>query len=173
MHSHENDEILSYIRKGEMTHEDDKNKGNLITINNTHLMMMNAGKGVFHEETVPKDGEDVEMLQIFMRAEKDNVSPNVQFHDFNKVYSDNNWRLIAGFKTSEAPLTINSKVRVFDNHITKNSLLNVVPGKTGFLYIFNGEININKDLTLRKGDSIVTDENLEIELINYLFLFEI
>lgn len=40
-------------------------------------MLMNAVKSFYHEESVPK--EDVEMLQIFIRPEKSNMQPNVQF----------------------------------------------------------------------------------------------
>jgi redox-sensitive bicupin YhaK (pirin superfamily) len=49
MHEHVNDEILSYMWKGTMLHED--KAGNIIPISRNKLMMMNAGKSFWHEES--------------------------------------------------------------------------------------------------------------------------
>jgi redox-sensitive bicupin YhaK (pirin superfamily) len=85
MHLHHNDEILSYMRKGTMLHED--NHGTKVPIHSTYLMMMNAGSGLHHEESVPEGGETVEMLQIFLRPRADELPPSVQFHTLNEAYS--------------------------------------------------------------------------------------
>ena len=62
MHLHQNEEILSYLRKGTMHHKDsDRNE---VPIHKKHLMLMNAGSGIYHEEGVPEGDETVEMLQI-------------------------------------------------------------------------------------------------------------
>ena len=42
-------------------------------------MMMNAGAGFWHEEKVKED--EVEMLQIFVRPNETDLSPEIQFHD--------------------------------------------------------------------------------------------
>ena len=164
MHPHRNDEILSYMRKGKMIHED--STGNLISVHNTYMMLMNAGSGIFHEETVPDTDENVEMLQIFIRPEKDDIEPSVQFYDFKEENSINNWRLIAGYKEKNTPLIINSKVRVFDNRITKNATLQISEEKIGLLYVFKGDVKVNTTISLTKGESLVLDEKLHIELIS-------
>lgn len=161
MHPHKNDEIFSYMRKGTMTHED--TNGNLIEIGANHLMLMNAGSGIFHEETVPKDGENVEMIQIFMRPSADNLTPNVQFSKLEKTYSVNDWRLVAGSPTSDAPLKINGEVNIYDNRITTANTLEVSENKIGFLYIFDGEVKIGNNF-LCKGDSVVLNENITVDV---------
>jgi redox-sensitive bicupin YhaK (pirin superfamily) len=85
MHPHQNDEILSYLRKGTMIHKD--TAGHQVPVHPAHLMMMNSGSGIEHEEAVPADSETVEMLQVFIRPEKENLEPAVQFHAFNEPYS--------------------------------------------------------------------------------------
>jgi hypothetical protein len=60
--SSRNDEILSYIWRGTMVHED--SAGYRIPLSPRKLMMMNAGRGFWHEESTPS--EPVEMLQIFV-----------------------------------------------------------------------------------------------------------
>lgn len=161
MHPHKNDEIFSYIRKGTMTHED--TSGNIVEIGATNLMLMNAGSGIHHEETVPKDGGDIEMIQIFIRPQADDLKPNVQFSKLKNLNSVNNWRLVAGSPTSDAPLKINGEINVWDNHITTLTKLNVSENKIGFLYIFDGAIKIGNEF-LYKGDSVVLDENISIDV---------
>ena len=63
MHEHKNDEILSYMWRGSMVHED--RAGHRIPISAKKLMMMNAGESFWHEESVPD--QPVEMLQIRAR----------------------------------------------------------------------------------------------------------
>jgi quercetin 2,3-dioxygenase len=90
MHKHQNDEILTYMREGEMIHED--STGKMVTISNKKLMMMNAGSGFFHQESIPENGKEVRLLQIFMRPENENDEPQVSFYDFDEAYSINKWR---------------------------------------------------------------------------------
>ncbi|GAA4278682.1 pirin family protein [Aquimarina mytili] len=163
MHPHQYDEIFSYMRKGVMTHED--STGNLIEIGGMHLMMMNAGTGIYHEERVPENGEKVDMLQIFMRPSKDNFQPRVQFSKLNALNSENQWRLVAGSTSSEAPLEINSEIAVWDAHINKSIELKVSKNKIGLLYVFNGKVKI-KDNVLGKFESAVLDENITVGLVS-------
>ncbi|WP_069132970.1 pirin family protein [Rhodohalobacter halophilus] len=60
MHMHQNEEILSYLRKGTMLHKDSDE--NDLGIHNKYFMLMNAGSGIYHEEGVREGGETVEML---------------------------------------------------------------------------------------------------------------
>jgi redox-sensitive bicupin YhaK (pirin superfamily) len=54
MHEHRNDEILSYMWRGTMVHED--SAGHRIPISPRKLMMMNAGRGFWHEGERQKVG---------------------------------------------------------------------------------------------------------------------
>nr|WP_321357894.1 pirin family protein [uncultured Draconibacterium sp.] len=163
MHLHRNDEILSYIRKGTMVHKDSQE--NTIPITNQYLMMMNAGSGFYHEEGVPADGETVEMLQIFMRPRANNLTPQVQFHQLKEAYSVNKWRLIGGNEQSSTPLKINTEIEVYDVRIREEQIkIPEIENKTGYLYVFNGEIEIpEKQIRLRKGDALLLEhESLSV-----------
>lgn len=161
MHPHKIDEIFSYIRKGKMMHED--SNGNIVEIRAKKMMLMNSGSGIFHEEIVPKSGEGVEMIQIFMRPSRDDLEPNVQFSELDKVNSVNNWRIVAGSTKSDAPLKINSEINIWDNHITEATELKVTENRIGLLYIFDGDVKIGKAF-LHKGDSIVLNEDIAIDV---------
>lgn len=164
MHLHHNDEILSYMRKGTMVHKD--SNGNEVPIHNTYLMMMNAGSGFYHEESVPDGGETVEMLQIFMRPGADELPPNVQFYEFAEPYSINKWRLIGGNEHSTAPLKINSEIAVYDIRVENGKVpLPPLDNRTGYLYVFDGTVSIPEEqLSLSKGDALlIEDAALSVE----------
>jgi redox-sensitive bicupin YhaK (pirin superfamily) len=108
MHEHRNDEILSYVRSGTLWHED--THGGRLPISATQLVVMNAGSGISHEESIPHDGESVEMLQIFIRPYEANLTPSFQSHRFESATSNEKWRLIAGPAESNAPLSVRNQV---------------------------------------------------------------
>ncbi len=163
MHPHQNDEILSYLRSGDLIHRD--SYGEQVTVSATKIMMMNAGTKIYHEESIPNDGKPVEMLQIFLRPETNGLEPNVDFHDFDKVFSENKWRLVAG-NTTDSPLKIRSNTAVWDVRLSKNSELNLPDFDTQITYLlynFNGKVTVN-DIVLEKGDSLlVRKEDIEIK----------
>ena len=152
MHEHRNDEILSYVRSGTLWHED--THGGRLPISATQLVVMNAGSGISHEESIPDDGESVEMLQIFIRPSEANLTPNFQSHRFKSATSNEEWRLIAGPAESNAPLSVRNKVWVYDRRIVSGAI--DVPFESNldtFLYVFSGAIRIVGDVVLSAGDS--------------------
>jgi len=154
MHPHKDDEILTYIRDGEMLHRD--TIGNEKKLDKTHFMMMNAGHAFQHEELMLGDSP-VRALQIFLRPNAPDLGPMVQFHDFVDESSDNDWRLIAGPK--EAPLIVRSDVRVLDTRMTEGSQLGLptaIGSQTTFLlYVFDGTIDFG-DVTITTSESAFT-----------------
>ena len=105
-------------------------------------MLMNAGSGIHHEESIPAERftEDVRLLQIFIRPENENDPPQVQFANTGKLIP-NEWRLVAGVKSSNAPLEIKSNILVYDVEAKKNSIRLPNPyfeNSVYFIYIFDG-----------------------------------
>lgn len=166
MHQHQNEEILSYLRKGIMHHKDSDQ--NDIAIHSKHLMLMNAGSGIHHEEGVHKGDETVEMLQIFIRPKTDGLAPKVQFYEPEKIYNQNQWRLLAGPERSESPMQFRSEVFFYDARLEKENSLQTpkLNGRIGFLYLFSGNVILeNKGENVREGDSILIKEE-QLNLIS-------
>jgi redox-sensitive bicupin YhaK (pirin superfamily) len=154
-HEHVNDEILSYMWRGTMVHED--SSGNRVALSPKRLMMMNAGKSFWHEESAPSD--PVEMLQIFIRPREADLPGEVQFHDRDETLADGGWHLIAAPETSDAPLAIRQQVIVFDAHLPAGHEIEIpqANGMQQLLYVFDGEIGAGSTHLL-KGDAIADDE---------------
>ncbi|MFD2719616.1 pirin family protein [Hymenobacter monticola] len=158
MHEHRDDEILTYMRRGQMVHTD--SHGSSATVTPTHLMMMNAGRTFFHEETNPRTStEPVELLQIFIRPSAPNLPPAVQFHTFPEAVPTDGWRLVGGPAEAAAPLTIRSQVWVHDLRLTDaETALPDLQGLTGYLHVFRGTVTIpGHHLTLKTGDGLVIE----------------
>lgn len=158
MHPHRNDEILTYLRRGKVKHLDSEGLTGIIS--NQKLMMMNAGANFYHEESVLEEGGVLEGLQIFIRPEVGGLKPQVQFHQFQDAYCNNQWRKIAG-KGQNYPLQIRSNTWVMDMRleIGEEVLLPEAPAEnTAFLfYVFNGEIQVNGDMLLTTGESVLIE----------------
>ena len=164
MHLHQNEEILSYLRTGTMHHKDsDRNE---VGIHNRRLMLMNAGSGIHHEEGVHEGDETVEMLQIFIRPKADDLKPRVQFYKPDEIYSQNQWRLLAGHERSEAPMLFRSEVLFYDLHLQEGNTIQSpsLDGFTGFMYLFSGSVTIqDHGVAVEEGDSIIIkDERLTL-----------
>ncbi|MCW3790330.1 pirin family protein [Paenibacillus sp. LS1] len=151
MHEHSNDEIFSYMWKGKMLHED--STGHRIEVSPNHLMMMNAGKSIHHEESTPDSS--VEMLQIFIRPEETDLPSNVQFYERSVIPANGEWTLLAGPKEMKAPLELRQQVAVYDAHAKAGTMLQppIIEGMEPWLYVMDGSISI-KDIAINKGDAV-------------------
>jgi len=162
MHPHINDEILSYFRSGIVKHTD--SEGFSVDITPNKLMLMKAGKIFYHEESV---NEPIEGLQIFIRPGEKDLKPEVVFYDLSEVFSRDQWRLIAS-PTSKTPLQFSSETWIYDLKAVDKTNFNLpeLPksGLTAILYVFQGIAEINEEMKLEKGESIVFDGNETVNI---------
>lgn len=127
--------------------------------------MMNAGSKFSHEELVMEEGNTLEGLQIFLRPEKSNLSPQVQFYDLPDVYSKNQWRKIAG-KGNDYPLEIRSSTWLMDLRLEQGEeilLPEILSENAAFLfYVFDGEITVDDKMVLSPGESAIFENEYPI-----------
>lgn len=161
MHPHINDDILSYFRTGHAVHTD--SEGFQATVSRNKLMLMKAGKLFYHEETMP---EPLEGLQIFIRPKAKDLKPEVVFQDLPETDSIDTWRLLVS-PTEQTLLQFSSETWIYDTKLTAEKTIGLpaMPKDelTGLLYVFQGNIRLNNDINLLKGESILfKNEQIEI-----------
>lgn len=164
MHPHVNDEILSYFRSGNAEHSD--SEGIVKVVGKQSLMLMRAGRSIYHEEKIMGAVEPFEGLQIFIRPGATDLQPRVDFHDLESLYSAQDWRLLAG-PTEDAPLQFSSSTWIYDTfmgqHLSRSLPSLASEGLTCMLYVYNGSITINDTQKLHKKEGlIIHDEDLQI-----------
>ncbi len=162
MHPHRNDEILTYLRSGEVKHLDSEGFSDIIS--SKKLMLMNAGSSFYHEELVLEESGEVEGLQVFLRPRKSGLPPRVQFHAFAEAHSLDQWRALAGEEDNQ-PLQIRSSTWVYDMRL-RQGVRQALPHfstehASCLLYVFGGEVLVNEKTVLAKGESVFL-ENEEI-----------
>ena len=139
MHEHRNDEIISYLRSGNMQHTDSAGRSEVVSPG--RLMVMNAGSGFSHEEEVV--GNDrIEMLQIFVRPEAADMEPGVQFVSLDETKRIDQWRLLTGPVGSAAPSFVRQAIYLYDTQLSAGKSIDL-PSRPGFdrwLYVFRGNI---------------------------------
>ena len=83
MHSHQNMEIITYVKKGSITHMDDiGNKGEIYA---GQIQIMSAGSGINHSE-YNHSNEDTTLFQIWIEPNEKNIKPRWE----NITLSENN-----------------------------------------------------------------------------------
>ena len=164
MHPHINDEILSYFRTGKAEHKD--SEGFTEIIGGNKIMLMKAGRSFYHEEKISGQDDPLEGLQIFIRPGRKDLQPQVIFLDLESLHSENKWRLFAS-PTPATKFQFSSQTWLFDMNISANSQaeLPALPhaGLTALLYVFNGKIKVNGNISLDKREAlIIKDEPVTI-----------
>ncbi len=85
MHPHKDMEIITYLRSGAITHEDNMgNKGRTVA---GDIQVMSAGTGVYHSE-YNLEGEDTTLFQIWIYPDKRNYEPRWETRQFPSAGHD-------------------------------------------------------------------------------------
>ena len=79
-HPHKDMEIITYVRKGAITHRD--SNGNEGRTEAGDVQVMSAGTGIFHSEYNLED-EDTNIYQIWIEPHKLDVTPDWSAHEFH------------------------------------------------------------------------------------------
>ncbi|NQX56839.1 pirin family protein [Pedobacter panaciterrae] len=167
MHPHVNDEILSYFRSGKVVHRD--SEGFHESIGANRLMLMKAGRMFQHEEDIDGQTEPHEGLQIFIRPGVKDLKPEVVFQDLDKIYSDDQWRLLAS-TAKNTVFQFSSQTWIYDVRLSAGNSIGLpvlpVEGLTQLLYVFKGDVTVNKTFQLKhKEGLIIRDEEIAIQTL--------
>lgn len=139
MHQHRNEEIISWVPAGVMRHDD--GEGNKLVTDREHLMVMNAGRGFWHEERTLAEDPPLRMLQIFVRPHSLDLSPEIQ-HERLPDPVTGEWRLLFGPEGSDAGLFVRNNVRFYDLRLDAGSSVDLPThdGWDAYVYVFEGAV---------------------------------
>ncbi|MFT2111885.1 pirin family protein [Marinomonas sp. 2405UD68-3] len=159
-HPHNNMEIITFVRSGSITHED--NAGNKGVTQNGEVQVMSAGTGIVHSEyNLSKD--PLTLYQIWIEPNKKNVSPRWDSKTFPSVFNDNGLSLlVSGYpEDKESTLFIHQEARIFGGKTSKGSSFEHNVTHQAYVLASSGRFEITAGETsilLNKGDGAeVTD----------------
>ena len=155
MHPHRDMEIITYVRKGAITHQD--NTGNQGRTTAGNVQVMSAGTGIFHSE-YNLENEETNIYQIWIKPKTRGIAPRWDAAEFPKTPVTSSLQLLVSGQ-GDAPLQINQDARIFAGRLENNTTLTHQITGIAYLLVSEGEVKVN-DTLAQKGDGIaISDED--------------
>lgn len=158
MHPHKDMEIITFIRKGQLNHND--NKGNRGIIHQGQVQVMSAGTGIFHSEHNLGD-EATSLYQIWIEPREKNLEPRWESHDFPKEFTENSLSLLVS-GDGKAPLFLNQDAYIYAGNLSKDTDINHKIYHQAYILVSKGKIELEGKY-LKQGDGA---EVKDMPLIN-------
>ena len=159
-HPHDNMEIITYVRKGAITHKD--SMGNEGRTGAGDVQVMSAGSGVVHSEFNHENGDTV-LYQIWIMPDKENVTPRWDQAEFPKTpVTESLPVLVSGqeqHKGSSA-LFIHQDAAIYGGNLTKGTKVTQELKHQAYVLASKGSFTVNGQ-SLEQGDGAeITGEKL-------------
>ena len=158
-HPHRDMEIITYVRSGAISHQDDRgNKGRTPA---GSMQVMSAGTGIFHSEYNLED-EETSLYQIWIKPAHIGVAPRWETAEFPKTPVLNKLQLVVS-GDGIAPLQMQQNARIFVGYLNKDTKIeHPIQGKA-YLLISEGDV-IVKDLPAHKGDGVAISDEVSVNI---------
>ena len=152
-HGHKDMEIITYVRRGAISHEDSQgNKGRTVAGN---IQVMSAGTGIEHSEYNLED-EVTNLFQIWISPDENGLAPRWDSAAFPHRNEENALPLcVSG--DGQAPLHINNKAaKIYAGILPEgNRLSHAISGKA-YILVSEGIANID-GIKVVRGDGMTVE----------------
>jgi redox-sensitive bicupin YhaK (pirin superfamily) len=162
-HGHRDMEIITYVRKGAITHKD--SMGNSGRTEAGDVQVMSAGRGVQHSEWNAEDSETT-LFQIWIEPAVSGGNPGWGERKFPKSDRSGKWAILASGAPEGETLPIRQDAHVLGATLKTGESLDyeVKAGRFGYLTVAAGSIELNGALlTARDGAAITGAETVTLK----------
>lgn len=162
-HPHDNMEIITYVRKGAITHRDSMNNEGRTAAGD--VQVMSAGKGVFHSE-YNSEPEDTTLYQIWIEPNQRDVTPRWDQREFPKEpVKDSLPVLVSGqpeHNDTEA-LVIHQDAAIYGGTLAKGTRIAQGIKHQAYVLVSVGKITLNGQ-RMKQGDGaeVVHEKTLQM-----------
>ncbi len=158
-HPHRDMEIITYVRRGAITHKDSAGNEGRTTAGN--VQVMSAGTGIAHSEFNHED-EETNIFQIWIMPRSKGIEPRWDTAEFpQEPATDRLPLLVSG--DDNAPLTIHQDARIFAGRMTAGTdLTHHITGQA-YLLVSDGSLTVDDKMT-HKGEGIAISGASQISL---------
>ncbi|WP_048811946.1 pirin family protein [Methylobacillus flagellatus] len=163
MHPHRDMEIITYMLKGELRHEDSLGNGSVIRAGD--VQRMSAGTGIVHSEFNASDRSQAHLLQIWLLPEEGGISPGYEEKHFAAEEKRDRWCLVASRDGREGSLRIHQDVALYATVLSENQRIeySMQRGRSVYLHVVRGSLIVD-GLLLEAGDAAKVDAQQHIEI---------
>jgi redox-sensitive bicupin YhaK (pirin superfamily) len=146
-HPHKDMEIITYVRKGAITHRD--SRGNVGRTEAGDVQVMSAGTGIFHSE-FNLESEDTNLYQIWIEPNKTGVKPRWDALEFPTSETEDGLTLLVS-GDGRAPLQIHQDATIHAGPVNAGNTLEHSIKHQAYLLVSKGTIRLDGH-TLKQGD---------------------
>ncbi len=163
MHGHRDMEIVTYLVRGALAHED--STGGSGVLRRGDVQSMTAGTGVRHSEFNASDKEDLRLLQIWILPDREGLKPTYRQATVPDSAKRNTLRLVVDPAGSDGALAIHQDVRVYASLLDKGVKVSheLAPGRGAWIQIVDGTVEVNGQ-TLKAGDGAAIEDAKTIDI---------
>ncbi|MGE4482834.1 pirin family protein [Acidocella sp.] len=159
-HPHQDMEIITYIRKGAITHQD--HLGNTGRTQAGDVQVMSAGRGIIHSEYNRED-EATQLFQIWILPDGRGHTPSWGTKPFPRAERSGRFVVLAsGFGTDGEALPINANARLLGATLNKGDTLEyrLDTGRFGYLVPASGQLDISGQRVNARDGAALKDTGL-------------
>ncbi|TYK65234.1 pirin family protein [Colwellia echini] len=164
-HPHKNMEIISFIRSGVITHQD--NLGNKGTTQEGEVQVMSAGTGIVHSE-YNQSAKPLTLYQIWIETNKHNVAPRWETKKFRNQVDSALTLLASGYsEDKDKALFINQEARLYSGKLAQSTVIEHDITHQAYVLASNGMFIIEDNsgvVTMNKGDGLEVTQSKFIRL---------
>ena len=158
-HSHADMEIITYVRRGAISHKDSRGNSGRTTAGN--IQVMSAGTGISHSEFNNED-EETDIYQIWIMPKSRGIKPSWEAAEFPKTPSGDTLPLLVS-GDGLAPLSIHQDARIYAGTLAAGTgLTHHIEGKA-YLLVSEGEITVD-GYPAKRGDGLAISDQSQISL---------
>ncbi|WP_455372251.1 pirin family protein [Limibacillus halophilus] len=166
LHGHRDMEIITYVRKGAITHRD--HLGNEGRTEAGDVQVMSAGKGILHEE-YNREEDATQIFQIWILPNATGVTPRWEQRSFPKA--ERAARLVplaSGRKGDEGALEIHQDAAVLGATLTAGQSVTheLASGRSAYLVAAVGRLKVDgQEVEARDGVALTGPASATIEAL--------
>lgn len=168
-HPHNDMEIITYVLRGELTHQD--SMGHMESLSRGCVQYMSAGTGITHSE-INAGEQELHLIQTWIVPKEKGLVPQYGSREFELEDRHNRWLHIAGPRGSGAKIDIYQDASMYASEIDAGKKLDfeLQKGRALYVKVMEGSADIN-GTTFSQGDAAkVEDETLHVKAIESLHL---
>lgn len=164
-HSHRDMEILTYVLKGTLAHQD--NMGHQELLGPNEIQRMSAGTGIMHSEFNASSVEPVHFLQIWIEPASTGTPASYEQLGFTAEEKRGKWKLLASPHSGSGAARINQDARVSVAELEKDEKVSYELGseRYGWLHVIRGAVTVN-GTELNTGDAAALTNERNVNIVN-------
>ena len=167
LHSHQDMEIVTYVRDGAISHQDSLgNRGRTVA---GDIQVMSAGTGIRHSEWNAEESV-TRIFQIWLRPRTAGGVPRWESRQLKGAASNDQFEVLAtGYQDGSHALSINADARILGATMTAGRRISRVLGSTSAAYLVpvRGTVIVNgHTVHPQDGAYVVDEEILAVEAVD-------